>query len=165
MKRIAIVLAVVAMFASTATIALADDGDVDTDADVKTDSSEPEDFNEAETQKLDALAGFLIADPSASEGADEEAAKVEILDLRYGDYSTGWGAIFKLLQLSKAKGMQLDDLLTEIAQDGGGWAFGRRFKEITDPEDPADGASKNFGQLKKQDKAEKSNNGKNPTKP
>ena len=164
MKRIAILLAVVAMFASTATIAFASD-DVDTDEDVKDELVEPEEFNEAEVQKLDALAGFLVTDPSASKDADDEAAKTEILDLRYGEYSTGWGAIFKLLQLSKARGMQLDDLLAEIADDDGGWAFGRRFKAIEEPVEAADGAPKSFGHLKNQNKAEKSNNGKKSTKP
>ena len=87
MKRIAILLAVVAMFASTATIALAEDGDVDVDDDAEVRTTEPEDFNEAETQKLDALAGFLVADPAADDDA-LDAAKIEIADLSYDDPAT-----------------------------------------------------------------------------
>jgi hypothetical protein len=161
MKRIAILLAVVAMFVSTATIALADD-DVDVDADDAVETSEPREFNEAEVQKLDALAGFLVDEPSA-EGDSGVPARTQIEDLRYGDPATGWGAIFKLLQLAKASDTSLSELLEEI--DGEGWGFGWRFKAIDVPVKADDDAPKNFGQLKKQNKAEKSNNGKKPSKP
>ena len=165
MKRMTILVAIVALFTSMATIAVADDH-VETDAAAEV--SEPEDFNEAEVQKLDVLAGFLRADFYVGEETmedNQEAAVDQIIGLRTGDYATGWGAIFKLLQLAKASETSLDKLLEEIAEDGGGWAFGRRFRDIADPAEPADDAPKNFGQLKKQEREENGSHGKKPKRP
>ncbi|MCL1601088.1 MAG: hypothetical protein M3112_06085 [Actinomycetia bacterium] len=165
MKRLTILIATVALFASMATIAFADDH-VETDAEAEV--SEPEDFNEAEVQKLDALAGFLRADFYVGEKLmedNQEAAVDQIIGLRTGEYATGWGAIFKLLQLAKASERSLDELMKEIAEDGGGWAFGRRFKDIPDPAEPADDAPRNFGQLKKQEREENGSHGKKPKRP
>ena len=69
--------------------------------------------------------------------------------------------MFKLIQLAELGGQSLTDLLAEIDADDEGWAFGRRFKELKDNgAESDDDAPKNLGQLKKQDKAKKTNNGK-----
>jgi hypothetical protein len=165
MKRIAILLAVVALFAATATIALADD-DVETNADA--DTSEEAEGNDTHTQNVDRLADFLLAPFYVGDKDtenDKDAAKVQIEGLRTGAVTTGWGAIFKLLQLAKTREMSLTDLLAEIEEDGGGWAFGRRFKGIENPADPTDDAPKNFGQLKKQYRELNGSHGKKPKKP
>lgn len=176
MKRIAILLAVVAMFASTATIALADD-DVDTDDE----TGEERELNGTQQEKAKLLAKFLLYDYAEDrepidESGDEptpeelaaatEAAAAEldeaaeaIAALRTGETEVGvvgWGAIFKLIQLYKLQvegedgdaGADFATMLQDFGDEG--WAFGKHFKALRDDgrKSPKD-APKNFGQLKK----------------
>jgi hypothetical protein len=69
----------------------------------------------------------------------------------------GFGALFKLYALARAKGITVDELLAQIEEDGGGYGFGKLKKELTDEEQQAlDDGAKNLGQLvsesKKKDK-------------
>ncbi len=82
--------------------------------------------------------------------ADEFGASGEEVLARHGE-GIGFGALFKLYTLARAKGMTLDELLATIpiGDDGGrAWAFGQLFKALTDEEQAAlDGSAKNLGQL------------------
>jgi hypothetical protein len=186
LKRIAILLAAVAMFASTATIALADH---EVGSDGATEDTEEREINETQQAKAELLAKFLVYDysedgapaeaeeptPQELETAAEELVTTTeaIAALRTGETVVGWGAIFKLIQLYKLlpiegedgyAGQTFDMMVKELGDEG--WAFGKRFKEYRDDlRKSTDGAPKNFGQLKKQDRAEKSNKGKKSAKP
>lgn len=166
MKRIAILTATVALFASTATIALADD-DAAEDA-VEPDAAElvvhTEDPFEEQLWQVQLLARYRVGD-EAEEPALTEAAQ-EIAELRTGEDKTGWGAIFKLLELEKLGTMTLEELLLDIGDDG--WGFGWRLKEARENATELDESSdspKNLGQLKKQDREENGTHGKKPKKP
>lgn len=162
MKRFAVIAAAVALFATSATLALADDSDVDADAS-EMEAMEARELNDAQMLKAWLLAEFLVGD-DAEEGdepgaeGDEldptEAALEAIIELRTGETVAGWGAIFKLVQLANATDTTLEDLLADVEADGGGWAFGKRFKELEDGAIDGD-APKNLGQLKKANKAKK----------
>jgi hypothetical protein len=158
MKRIALVAVAVALFASTAAIAFADDTETETDID---ETSETRELNETQQWKAEMIAGYMedvLADwlePEPNFSLDQ------VTELRTGDTVVGWGAMFKLIQLAELGEQSLTDLLAEIDSDDEGWAFGRRFKELKDNgAESDDDAPKNLGQLKKQDKAKKTNNGK-----
>jgi len=154
MRRIAIIAIAAALFASTAAIALADDTDADPEA------SETSVFSEAQLWKAKLLADYVLgdtADPAAAEAITEV-----IKGLRTGEPAVGWGAMFKLLQLEKATGTSLADLLL-AAEGQDGWAFGRAFRALTpDQRKNLDDTPKNFGQLKKQQTDPKVNQGKKP---
>jgi hypothetical protein len=158
MKRIALVAVAAALFASTAAIAFADDTETETDID---ETSETRELNETQQWKAEMTAGYMedvLADwlePEPNFSLDQ------VTELRTGDTVVGWGAMFKLIQLAELGEQSLTDLLAEIDADDEGWAFGRRFKELKDNgAESDDDAPKNLGQLKKQDKAKKTNNGK-----
>ena len=153
MRRLVIIAATVALIASSAAFAIADDSDVDSE------------HSDAQVRKAELLADYMLSDDgdeeatkAATEEATEEAVD-EIIALRTGDPAIGWGAMFKLIQLAKATdNMTLAELLGSI--DGDGWAFGRRFRGLQ--ADQLDDAAKNLGQLKKQAReadSNKSNNG------
>ncbi len=154
MKRLAIIGAAVMLFASTAAIASADDADTDTEV------TETRELNDAQMRKAEHLADYVVGENP--EDGETEAAVDEIVELRTGSPSVGWGAMFKLLQLAEAKDMTLSELLAE-AEDWDGWAFGRRFKALEDKDrERLEGTAKNFGQLKKQAREPKTNRGKKP---
>jgi len=144
MRRLVIFAAAIALFASTAAIASADDHD------------SAAELSDAQQRKAELLADYMLHD-----GADEaakEAAIDEIVELRTGDTIVGWGALFKLLQLEAATGVPLSTLI-----EADGWGFGRLFKALEQEQrDRLEGTAKNFGQLKKQAKEPKSNQGKKP---
>jgi hypothetical protein len=159
MKRIALVAVAAALFASTAAIAFADDTETETDID---ETSETRELNETQQRKAEMIAGYMedvLADWLEPEPLPSSLDQVT--ELRTGDTVVGWGAMFKLIQLAELGEQSLTDLLAEIDSDDEGWAFGRRFKELKDNgAESDDDAPKNLGQLKKQDKAKKTNNGK-----
>lgn len=168
MKRIALVAVAAALFASTAAIAFADDAETETDMD---ETSETRELNETQMWKANMIADYmddLLAE--RLEGEPPESVPLEpappssldqVIELRTGDTVVGWGAMFKLIQLAELGDQSLAELLAEIDGDDDGWAFGKRFKELEDKGAELDAdAPKNLGQLKKQDKAKKTNNGK-----
>jgi len=153
MKRLAIIGVAVLLFATTATIASADDADTDAEA------SETSELSDAQQRKAQLLADYVVGEDA--EDGEAEAAVDEIVALRTGNPAVGWGAMFKLLQLAKATDTTLDLLLAGDLEDG--WAFGRRFKALDDDQKRRlDGSPTNLGQLKKQAKEPKSNQGKKP---
>ena len=75
-------------------------------------------------------------------GADQG----EVLALH--EQGIGFGALFKLYQLSQATGVSVQDLLASMDADGEGYAFGKRFKELTDEQLAIlESGAKNLGQL------------------
>ena len=79
--------------------------------------------------------------------ADEfEVTQEEVLALH--DEGIGFGALFKLYALAKARGISVNDLLAEIAADGGGFAFGKMFKALSDEEEATlESGPRNLGKL------------------
>jgi len=153
MKRLAILGVAVLLFASTTTIAVADD------ADPGSESTETTELSDAQKRKAQLLADYVVGEDAEKDEA--EAAVDEIVALRTGSPAIGWGAMFKLLQLAKATDTTLDLLLAGDLEDG--WAFGRHFKALDDDQKRRlDGTPTNLGQLKKQAKEPKSNQGKKP---
>lgn len=165
MKRIALVAVAAALFASSAAIAFADDAETETDAE---ETSETRELNETQMWKAIMIAGYM--DEFLGESLEPETPSLEepepssldqVIELRTGDTVVGWGAMFKLIQLAELGQQSLAELLAEIDGDDEGWAFGRRFKELKDDgAESDDNAPKNLGQLKKQQKEPKTNNGK-----
>jgi hypothetical protein len=182
MKRMTILVAVAALFASTAAIALA--GDADEGVESEPETSEARELNVAQMQKVNILADYWLSghedgdDPEEGDPAetsdgepaeDEMSIENEIEALRTGEIVVGWGAMFKLMQLARAYDMSLTEIVSMIKEEeSGGWAFGRRFKALTDDEAKLahpDDAPKNLGQLKKQDREENGTRHKGPKKP
>jgi hypothetical protein len=168
MKRIALVAVAAALFASTAAIAFADDTENENDID---ETSETRELNETQMWKAEMIADYMDEvlaewlDPEPLEPAPLEppppTSLEQVIELRTGDTVVGWGAMFKLIQLADLGEQTLAELLADIDGDDEGWAFGKRFKELKDNGAESDeDAPKNLGQLKKQDKANKTNNGK-----
>jgi hypothetical protein len=183
MKRIAVIAAAIAMFASTAAIALADEA-AESPGD-EPESSEERVLNEAQMRKVNVLADYWLSgeeapdDPTEGEetefgAGDETSAEPTIEDeieaLRTGEIVVGWGAMFKLMQLAKLyePAMSFTEVAEIIRQADEGWAFGRRFKELESGREELesdDGSPKNFGQLKKQYREENGNRHKKPKRP
>jgi len=182
MKRIAVVAAAVAMFASTAAIALADEA-TESPGD-EPESNEERVLNETQMWKVNVLANYWLSGEEAVDVASdveeaesavsiEEEIKAEIEALRTGEIVVGWGAMFKLMQLARLHDPEMS--LTEVAEmirdADEGWAFGRRFKELAEEgEDEAElvrpeDSAKNFGQLQKQYREANGTRGKKPKKP
>jgi len=64
------------------------------------------------------------------------------------DEGIGFGAIFKLYLIARAKGITVDELLAQIEEDGGGFAFGKLKKSLTDEELAIfEDGPKNLGEL------------------
>ena len=120
-----------------------DDGDVEDDAD------------DAEGDTDDADETSVQADEETGEGAEKVAQAIadafgasqeEVLALQ--EQGIGFGALFKLYQLSQATGTPVADLLALIDESGEGYAFGKRFNELTDEQRAVlEGGPKNLGQL------------------
>jgi hypothetical protein len=81
---------------------------------------------------------------------------VQIVALRTGEDTVGWGAIYKLMLLSQAWEIPLDEVVTTLREnsDDGGWGFGKSFKELRDDDYDWGDTHKNLGQLNKEKKAE-----------
>ncbi len=67
------------------------------------------------------------------------------------DQGIGWGALFKLCAIAKAKGVTVDQLLTEIGFTAEGehdFAFGKMMNELTEAQlATLESGPKNLGQL------------------
>jgi hypothetical protein len=114
-----------------------DEGDADDEADEAEDEADVE--VEEETGEGAENVAQVIADAF---GVSQE----EVLALH--DEGIGFGALFKLYQLSQATGVSVDDLLASMDADGEGYAFGKRFKELTEEQRAVlDDGPKNLGQL------------------
>jgi hypothetical protein len=174
MKRMTILVAVAALFVSTATIALA--GDAEDGAESVPEASEVRELNETQMWKVILLADYWLSGSEAEEDSTEGTAaepgptiEDEIVALRTGEIVVGWGAMFKLMQLAKAHpATTLSALVEQIKDADEGWAFGRRFKELDDGQSELarpEGSAKNFGQLKKLDRVENGTHTKKPKKP
>lgn len=173
MKRIAVIAAAIAMFASTAAIALADEPPESPEAETAT--SEERVLNESQMWKVNVLVDYWLrgeegGDESSEGGtaSTEPSIEEEVEALRTGEIVVGWGAMFKLMQLARAYDKSFTEVAEMIKEADDGWAFGRRFKdldskeaELARPEDSA----KNFGQLQKQNREEHGTRGKKPKKP
>jgi len=151
MKRIFAVVLATVLLGSVAGAALADD-----EAPESEDTETTKELSDAQMWKAKMIADYFV-DDTGDEAAVEAAAEAltgDILEVRTGDPAVGWGALYKLMLLSKANGMTLTDYLATMDGDGG-WAFGKRFKEL-DGEQKALLADtpKNLGQANKQAKAE-----------
>ena len=110
--------------------AVAEDTEADDEADVEA---------EEETGEGAENVAQVIADAF---GVSQE----EVLALH--DEGIGFGALFKLYQLSQATGVSVEDLLASMDADGEGYAFGKRFKELTEEQRAVlDDGPKNLGQL------------------
>jgi hypothetical protein len=79
--------------------------------------------------------------------ADEfDTTPGEVLALH--DQGIGFGAIFKLYLIARANDMTVDELLADIDEDGGGFAFGKLKKSLTEEEMAVfEDGPKNLGQL------------------
>jgi hypothetical protein len=173
MKRMTILVAVAALFVSTATIALA--GDAEDGAESVPEASEVRELNETQMWKVILLADYWLSGSEAEEDSTEGTAaepgptiEDEIVALRTGEIVVGWGAMFKLMQLAKAHDSTLSALVEQIKDSDEGWAFGRRFKKPDDGESElarSEGSAKNFGQLKKLDRVKNGTHTKKPKKP
>ena len=107
-------------------------------------SDEPDDAEGDEDGNSDNSAGNeKIAEAIAEEF---ETTPEEVLALH--DEGIGFGAIFKLYLIARANGMTVGDLLSQVDEDGGGFAFGKLKKALTEEEMAivADGP-KNLGEL------------------
>jgi hypothetical protein len=155
MRRMIVVALAAVLVGSIAGSAIADD-----------DGPEAEDTtSHATTSEVQQWKARMIADyfvPGVEAPDDEEAREAEVdllaeevLAVRVGE-PVGWGALYKLMQLSTANGMSLSEYLATIDGDGG-WAFGKRFKGLDDDQrqvlEDAD-VPRNLGQANKQAKAE-----------
>ena len=75
------------------------------------------------------------------------ASQEDVLALH--EQGIGFGALFKLYALAQATGTTVNDLLASMDADGGqGYAFGKRFKELTEEQRAVlESGPKNLGQL------------------
>jgi hypothetical protein len=64
------------------------------------------------------------------------------------DQGIGFGALFKLYSIARAKGITIEALLAEIEASGGGFAFGKLKKSLTEEEKTIlENGPKNLGEL------------------
>ena len=173
MKRIAVIAAAIAMFASTAAIALAEEPPESPEG--ETETSEERVLNESQMWKVNILADYWLSgedggdeSPESDTASTEPSIEEEIEALRTGEVVVGWGAMFKLMQLARAYDKSFTEVAAMIKEADKGWAFGRRFKDLDSEEAnlarPEDSA-KNFGQAQKQVREEHGTRGKKPKKP
>lgn len=117
--------------------AVAEETEVDDEADEVDDEADVE--AEEETGEGAENVAQVIADAF---GVSQE----EVLALH--DEGIGFGALFKLYQLSQATGVSVEDLLASMDADGEGYAFGKRFKELTEEQRAVlEDGPKNLGEL------------------
>jgi hypothetical protein len=91
----------------------------------------------------DAAGNQKIAEVLAEEfGTTPEAV------LALHDQGIGFGALFKLYSIARAKGITIEALLAEIEAGGGGFAFGKLKKSLTEEETAIlEDGPKNLGEL------------------
>ncbi len=157
MRRLFIVALAATLLGSAMGTAFADD-----------EVTEGDDTESAVVSEAQMWKARMIADYFIPEEADEDTAETptgddplvgEIIVARTGEPAVGWGALYKVMQLWVATGGE-DETLTDfigMLEEDGGWAFGKRFKELSDDQrtklDEAD-LPRNLGQAQKQAKAE-----------
>ena len=117
--------------------------DVEDDGDGEAVSEDTDESDEAVVQ----------ADGETGEGAEKVAQAIadafgaqqaDVLALH--EQGIGFGALFKLYQLSQATGVGVPELLASFGEEG--YAFGKRFKELTDEQRALiEDGPKNLGQL------------------
>ena len=113
----------------------------DTDDADSTEDAEPE-VEEVEGEG-DAAGNQKIAEVIAEEFDTTPEA---VLALH--DQGIGFGALFKLYSIARAKGITIEQLLAEIEASGGGFAFGKLKKSLTDEEKAIlEDGPKNLGEL------------------
>jgi hypothetical protein len=104
---------------------------------------EDSDDLEAEGDEEDSLGNQKIAEAIAEEF---DTTPEEVLALH--DDGIGFGAIFKLYLIARAKGITVDELLAQIEEDGGGFAFGKVKKSLSEEEmEIFEEGPKNLGEL------------------
>jgi hypothetical protein len=117
-----------------------DDPEATDDADAA-DGAEPE-GDEVEGEG-DAAGNQKIAEVLAEEFDTTPEA---VLALH--DQGIGFGALFKLYSIARAKGITIEQLLAEIEASGGGFAFGKLKKSLTEEEKAIlEDGPKNLGEL------------------
>lgn len=147
MKRIFAVVLATVLLGSAAGAALADDEAAESE-----DTETTTELSDAQMWKAKMIADYFVENPD--DEVEVEELTGDILEVRTGDPAVGWGALYKLMLLSKANGMTLNDYLGTMDGDGG-WAFGKRFKDLGDDQkDLLIDTPKNLGQANKQAKAE-----------
>ena len=139
MRRIFVIGMTTALITTTSAVALADDEGSEAEHE---DTAEVVELSDAQMRKAELIADYFAGEEPTDE--DSAAQLEKVLELRS---QTGWGAVYKLMLLSQA-GVDIDEI-------EGGWAFGKRFRSLSD-EDAAliEDAPKNLGQLKKQQRDE-----------
>ena len=116
-----------------------DDAEVEDDEDLDEEGSDDLDAEGDE----DSAGNQKIAEAIAEEF---DVTPEEVLALH--DEGMGFGAIFKLYLITRAKGITVDELLAQIEEDGGGFAFGKLKKSLTEEEMAIfDDGPKNLGEL------------------
>ena len=124
----------------------ADDNGTDDVNDVAEDEDEDEGDDANVQEESETGAG---AEQVAQVIADEfGATQEEVLALH--DDGIGFGALFKLYQLSQATGVGVDELLASIqsGEGGDGYAFGKWFKSLTEEQQAVlYSGPKNLGEL------------------
>ena len=123
-----------------------------------TDGNGTDDVNDAEGDGEDVEDANVQDEGDTGAGAEHVAGVIadafgadqgEVLALH--EQGIGFGALFKLYALAQATGTTVDDLLASIDADadgGQGYAFGKRFKELTEEQRAVlESGPKNLGQL------------------
>jgi hypothetical protein len=101
-------------------------------------------------------------EPAQGDAGDAEGAQhiTQVIASEFGttpeevmslhEQGIGFGALFKLYSLARAKGVSVNDLLASLPQgeDGHEFAFGKMFKDLSDEQAATlDSGPKNLGQL------------------
>ncbi len=149
MRRLFVVAMAAALVVSAAAIATADDGVTDT---------ETTELNEKQQLRAERLADYfgprLAGEDADSDVVDAETTELldQVVEFRTGDERVGWGALYKLMLLAEYEGTDLATVAEGLRADGGGWGFGKAFKELRGDAEWAESSDtpRNFGQWKKQ---------------
>jgi hypothetical protein len=114
--------------------------------DESADSEDAEDV-EAEEESV-AAEGDPAGNQKIAEAIAEEFDTTPEAVLALHDQGIGFGAIFKLYLIARAKGITVEELLAQTNEDGGGFAFGKLKKSLTEDEMAIfEDGPKNLGEL------------------
>jgi hypothetical protein len=160
MRRLLVLLAAITVLGSMGA-AIADD-----DVDGLDDDSTTTELNATQDLKARMLAEYfserlgggsgdgqdVAGDDGEVAGEDVTPADAlfeEIVALRTGDDTVGWGALYKLLLIAEANETTLADVVQTYGEDG--WGFGQIFKALREENAEWRGDTpRNLGQFKKQ---------------
>ncbi len=119
------------------------------------DGSDGEDGEAVAEDAAEGDEASVQADGETGEGAEHVAEVIgdafgasqeEVLALH--EQGIGFGALFKLYALAQATGVSVQDLLASMDADGEGYAFGKRFNDLTEEQQAVlESGPKNLGQL------------------